>query len=82
MAFDEHAYPGQMVPTPLACTATLEYSDRANFAMQQHAVPLVDRITLSSSHDQPLEDLTIRLSLDNGEADPWTARLARLDPQR
>lgn len=80
MAFDEHAYPGPMAPPPLACTARLEYSDRVNFAMQQHAVPLVDHITLTSSHDQPLQDLTIRLSLDNGEAAPWTARLARLDP--
>jgi very-short-patch-repair endonuclease len=80
MAFDEHELPGQVAQPKLACSIELEYSDRVNFAMQQNAVPLVDRVTLTSSHDKPLEDLTIQLSLDNGEAEPWTARLARLDP--
>jgi very-short-patch-repair endonuclease len=66
---------------PLPCAIALEYSDRVNFAMQQNATPLVDRITLTSAHDAPLEDLTIRLTLDNAEAQPWTCRLERLDPQ-
>ena len=80
MAFDEHTFPGQTTPKPLACNAALEYSDRVNFAMQQNGVPLVDRLTLTSLSDTPLKDLTVRLSLDNGEAEPWTTRLARLDP--
>lgn len=67
-------------PTNLACAVSLEYSDRVNFAMQQNGVALVDRITLTSSHPEPIEDLTICLTLDNDEAEPWTARLARLDP--
>ncbi|MEO0474502.1 MAG: DUF3320 domain-containing protein [Planctomycetota bacterium] len=67
-------------PTELACAIALEYSDRVNFAMQQNAVPLIDRVALTSSHGETLEDLTVTLSLDNGEAEPWTARLARLDP--
>ena len=67
-------------PAELACAIELQYSDRVNFAIQQNGVPLVDRVTLTSSHDDVLEDLTIELSLDNDEAEPWTARLARLDP--
>ncbi|MEM9345780.1 MAG: DUF3320 domain-containing protein [Planctomycetota bacterium] len=70
-------------PTPqpeLACGITLEYSDRVNFAMQQNDAPWVDRVTLTSSHDEPLHDLTVRLYLDNDEAEPWATRLARLDP--
>ena len=70
MAFDEHTFPGQTTPKPLACNAALEYSDRVNFAMQQNGVPLVDRLTLTSLSDTPLKDLTVRLSLDNGEAEP------------
>ncbi|MEM6506322.1 MAG: DUF4011 domain-containing protein, partial [Planctomycetota bacterium] len=64
----------------LSCEITLEYSDRVNFAMQQNSVPWVDRVTLTSSYDGPLHNLTICLSLDNDEAEPWTTRLARLDP--
>jgi very-short-patch-repair endonuclease len=67
-------------PPELSCSIELQYSDRVNFAMQQNGVPIVDRVTLTSSHDEPLEELTIKLSLDNDEAEPWTARLARLDP--
>ncbi len=79
MAHDEHAIPSQ-TPPPLGCAVSLQYSDRVNFAMQQNAAPLVDQVTLTSSSPQPLEDLSLRLTLNNGEAEPWTARLARLDP--
>lgn len=73
--------PPALPPLPeLSCAIAIEYSDRVNFAMQQNGVALVDRITLTSSHTEPIEDLTIRLALDNDEAEPWTARLARLDP--
>ncbi|MBX2850182.1 MAG: DUF3320 domain-containing protein [Phycisphaeraceae bacterium] len=72
--------PAPTSPPELACSIELQHSDRVNFAMQQNGVPLVDRVTLTSSHDEPLAGLTIRLSLDNDEAEPWTARLARLDP--
>lgn len=80
MTLDEQHVPAPPPPPALACEVSLEYSDRVNFAMQQNGVALVDRITLTSSHPEPLEDLTITLSLDNDEADPWTTRLARLDP--
>lgn len=80
MALDENATQAPP-PTPgLNCTIALQYSDRVNFAMQQNQTPLVDRVTLTSSSEKRLEDLTIKLSLDNGEAQPWIARLAGLDP--
>ena len=80
MTLEVQDEPSHPPPPELACVVTLEYSDRVNFAMQQNGVALIDRITLNSSHTEPLEDLTIKLSLDNDEAEPWTARLARLDP--
>lgn len=67
---------------PLACDIELEYSDRANFAMQQNRVPLVDRVRLTLREPEPVENLTIELELENGDAEPWVGRLARLEPDR
>ena len=67
-------------PLPLNCRVLLAYSGRVNFAMQQSGSPLVDSVTLVSNDYRPLEDLTIELGLDNGEAQPWVGRVARLDP--
>ncbi|MFK7789237.1 MAG: DUF4011 domain-containing protein, partial [Phycisphaeraceae bacterium] len=80
MSIDEQDTPAPTQPAELGCEISLQYSDRVNFAMQQNATPWVDRVTVTSTSEQVLEDLALTLSLDTGEAEPWKARLARLDP--
>ncbi|MCL4219738.1 MAG: DUF3320 domain-containing protein [Phycisphaerales bacterium] len=57
----------------------LEYCERANLALQQHGVPLVDAVVLTNTGEKPCDDLHISLSLENGEAS-WTGRLLRIEP--
>ena len=73
--------PAPQPPPTLPCEIALAYSDRVSFAMQQNGVPWVDSVALTLKHTTPIEDITIRLSLDNDEAEPWVGRLARLDPE-
>ena len=53
----------------------LEYSDRVNFAMQQHGVPLVDAVLVTSRETEPVEGVSVTLGLENGEAQAWTGRI-------
>lgn len=57
----------------------LEYCERANLAMQQHGVALVDAILLTNTGEQPCDELHVSLTLENGEAS-WTGRLLRIEP--
>lgn len=68
-------------PQPgVLCDVSMEYSDRVNFAMQQNRVALIDAVRITSHHAEPLVDLAVSLTLENGEAEPWTSRITRLDP--
>jgi hypothetical protein len=64
--------------TRLDCTVEIEFADRVSFAMHQNGVPLVESVRVVSRHAEALEDVLLELSLANGEAEPWSARLERL----
>ncbi|MEL6795597.1 MAG: DUF4011 domain-containing protein [Planctomycetota bacterium] len=66
----------------MPCDIELDYSDRVNFAMQQNGVRLVDSVRVTLRDDAEAEDVTVELTLDNGEAEPWVGRFARLEPDR
>ena len=74
------ASPGAPRPLRLGLRIALEYTDRVNVAMQHNGVPLVDAIRITSTSELPLDDLTIELALDNGDAEPWAGGIARLEP--
>jgi len=63
-----------------ALSIELEYAPRVNVAMQQNGVPLVERVAISNDGAEPASDLTVTISLDNGECAPWTGRIDRIDP--
>lgn len=67
-------------PSPVEIAVELEYSDRVNFAMQQHGVPLVDAVLVTSREAGPVEGVSVTLRLENEEAPSWTGRIDRLDP--
>ncbi len=62
-------------PLPLSVEIELEYSDRANFAMQQNRVPLVDTVILTNTSGSDIGECELILSLSNGDAAEWTTRL-------
>ncbi len=71
------------LPTPdlaLACDIGLEYMDRVSFAVQQAGTPLVDAVVLTNTSERAIEDLVVTARLASGGCEPWTGRLARLDP--
>lgn len=55
------------------------HSDRVNFAMQQHGVSLVHQITIANNNTEPLEDLALTLRMVNGECEPFSTRLSRIE---
>ncbi len=71
---------GSVAGRSLQCLIELDYSDRANFAMQQNGIPLVESVSITSESEISLEDIRVELELDNESATSWTSRIARLDP--
>lgn len=53
----------------------LEYAERVNFAMHQHGVPLIELMSLTNDGHATAMDVSVTISLENGECEPWTARL-------
>lgn len=58
----------------------VEHARRVNFALHQNRVPVVARLSLTWEGEGALEDARVRLSLGNGEAEPWEARVSRVGP--
>ncbi len=58
----------------------VEYSDRINFAMQQNGVPLVERVSLTNTGENATGNVVLTVTLENGECEPWTGRIDRIDP--
>lgn len=75
---DDTSVQTQVRSLPLG--VTIEYSDRVNFAMQQNGVPLVEAVRISSESDAAVEDLSFTLAIENGDAEPWVGRVARIEP--
>lgn len=69
-------------PQPLSAQLDLEYTDRVNLAIQQLGTPLIDAVILKNTGDAPLEDITLTARLAGVDLEPWTARLASLEPGR
>ncbi|MCA9296226.1 MAG: hypothetical protein KC983_06900, partial [Phycisphaerales bacterium] len=59
---------------------SVEYSDRVNFAMQQNGVPLVTEIQITNPTQTTLEQVTVTVTLENDECEPWTTRIAAIGP--
>ena len=57
----------------------VEYADRVNFAMQQDGVPLVERISLTNNDEAVLENVVIKVTLENGDCTPWSQQIDRID---
>ncbi len=67
-------------PRPLALSFQVEFSDRINFAMQQHRVPMVDRIAVTNEGEEAVEEIRLHARLENGECEDWVGRIARVEP--
>ena len=57
-----------------------EYDPRVNFALQQNDVPMVGLLQVDNLAETRVEDVTIRVSSDPGVFEPWTTRIASIDP--
>ncbi len=68
------------VEVRLSCRLAIEYCDRVNFAMQQNGVPLVEAVKITCDGESPIYDCVVTLSIENGDAEPWTGRIARIEP--
>lgn len=58
----------------------LEYAERVNFALEQAGAGFVRSISLTNTGGEPLDDLLVEASLENGESAPVSARVQRIDP--
>ena len=68
-------------PEPLKLTLDADYCPRLNLAMQQHGLPLLRELLLTvDADDQPLDTVTVRASLANGEVEPAKQVVDRLEP--
>ncbi|MGP1272029.1 MAG: DUF4011 domain-containing protein [Phycisphaerales bacterium] len=57
----------------------VEYTDRVNFAMQQHGVPLVSEVAITNAGETAVSGVDVGLTLGDGLCEPWSARLERLE---
>lgn len=67
-------------PAALPLEIGVEYADRVNFALEQAGCGFVAAVTLTNSGVDPLDDLLVEASLENGECSPMTARVQRVAP--
>lgn len=58
----------------------IEHAERVNFAMQQHGVPLADRIAVTNGSDREVSGVRVRLDLENAAAEPWKATIDSIEP--
>lgn len=72
---DDTAHAEESLPIAIG----VEYADRVNFAMQQDGVPLVERISLTNIDEVVAENVVIKVALENGECEPWSQRIERID---
>lgn len=68
-------------PDALPLRIELEYAERVNLAMQQNGVALVERISLTNTSDHAIDSISVTVSLENAECEPWTGRIERIDPR-
>lgn len=57
-----------------------EFDPRINLAAQQNDVPVVRKITITNRTDRPIRDVLVSVSVDPAFAEPWTAKIDRLNP--
>jgi very-short-patch-repair endonuclease len=48
--------------------------------MQQNGVALIDQVSLTNDSGTPLRDLTLTVTLENGECETWMRRIEALEP--
>ncbi len=72
---DDTAHAEESLPIAIG----VEYADRVNFAMQQDGVPLVERISLTNIDEVVAENVVIKVALENGECEPWSQQIERID---
>ncbi|GEM_PF-160581 len=58
----------------------VNYTPKANFALQQNDVPVVREVVVTNSSETVAEDVVIAIRVSSGLARPWESRLARLGP--
>ena len=58
----------------LPINIAVDFCVRVNFAMQQHAVPLVESVTLTNTGGDAIDSITVSISLENEAAAPWHDR--------
>jgi very-short-patch-repair endonuclease len=73
------SHPPALSAVLVGVTIDIVHSDRVNFAMQQHGVPLVHQITITNNSTEPLEDLTLSIRMVNGECEPFATRISRIE---
>ena len=57
----------------------VEYDQCVNYAVQQNAVPVIKRITLTNPTPVPYADLLVRITSDPDFCEPWESRIASLE---
>ena len=57
----------------------VEYDQCVNYAVQQNAVPVIKRVTLTNSTLFPHGNLLVRITSDPEFCDPWETRIASLE---
>ncbi|MCC7389125.1 MAG: DUF4011 domain-containing protein [Phycisphaerales bacterium] len=67
-------------PEPLPVAIAVEYCAKVNFALQQNRVPMVARVSLTNTGEGALEDVSVRVELASGEAEPWGQMVSRVGP--
>lgn len=65
---------------PLRCGIAVEYGERVNFAVNQRGIPLVGSLRVTNESPAALVDVSVVVSLENGECEPWTGRVAMVEP--
>ncbi|MGE3110107.1 MAG: hypothetical protein AB7G11_13895 [Phycisphaerales bacterium] len=68
-------------PPTLDVGIEIEYADKVNFALQQCGVPLISKISLTNRAAAETRRIEVAVSIENGEAAPWTGHIERLDPK-
>ncbi|QDG52113.1 DUF3320 domain-containing protein [Persicimonas caeni] len=60
---------------------TVEYGGVVNYALQQNRMPVVSALSLEHKGGDALRDVRVELATRVDGSEPWTAQLAKLEPE-
>lgn len=64
----------------LSVAIEVDYAERVTLAMQQNGVPLVERVGITNTGEGVLHDVAVSVVIENGESEPFAARIERIEP--